>query len=238
MKPDAFQFFVISLLLFGLSGCGGGGGSAPSGPIASTLSFPYKAGYQANVVNGFSKNFTISGTCSGTGNKTSAPATTAATFEGVSGFSAAQTITMSFTNCTPTSNAQSWTTYWDSNYVPHGFNTGVSSMDPNYGVFLTAPFVPTSVMVGGTGIVGTETSYTDSTKAIGYGTTVYSYVIATDTATTAIVNVISNTYDTGNTLLWTEQDRSRITSTGVLTPISTDIQYANGSTTHLVLTYN
>ena len=145
---------------------------------------------------------------------------------------------MSFTNCMPASNAQSSTDYWDSNYVDLGFNTGLSSADANYGVFLTAPSIPTSVTVGGTGIVGTETLYTDSTKATGYGTAALSYVIEADTSTTAIVNLISKVYNTGSTLLWTEQKRYRITSAGALTPVSADIQYANGSTTHLILTYN
>ena len=240
MKLDLFQFGPAFLLLVGFSGCGGGGGgaAAPSGPVTSTLSFPLQSGYKTTVANGLSKSFTISGTCSGTGNRAQAPATTAATFEGVAGFSAASSITMSLTNCTPASIAQSSTSYWDSNYVPHGFNTGASSVKANYGVYLTPPSIPTSVTVGGTGVIGTETLYTDSTKATGYGTSAISYIIEADTSTTAIVNLISNTYNTGNTLLWTEQARYRITSTGALTPVSADIQYANGSTTHLVLTYN
>ena len=241
MKPNTFQFSVISLLFAALSGCGGGGGggtSTPSGPITSTLSFPLQSAYKTLVANGLSKGFTISGTCSGTGNRAQAPATTAATFEGVAGFSATSSITFSFTNCTPASIAQSSTAYWDSNYVPHGFNTGASTASANYGVYLTPPFVPMSVTVGGTGIIGTETLYTDSTKATGYGTQALSYIVEADTSTTAIVNLIANAYNTGNTLLWTEQDRWRITSTGVLTPISADIQYANGSATHLILTYN
>ena len=225
-----------------LTACGGGSGgsgvTAPSGPIASTLPFPAQTAYKTLVANGYTKTGTVSGTCSGTGSDTAAPATTAATFEGVAGFSAVNTITMSLTNCTPASTAQSSTAYYDSSYVPLGFNTGTSSTAANYGVYLTPPSIPTSVIVGGTGIIGTETLYTDSTKATGYGTSAVSYVIEPDTATTAIVNVILKTYNTGNTLLSTEQDRYRIASTGALTPISADLQYVNGSTTHLVLTFN
>ena len=193
MKLNSFQFGAVSLLLVGISGCGGGGAAAPSGPVSSTLSFPLQSGYKTTVANGLSKSFTISGTCSGTGSRAAAPATMAATFEGVAGFSATSSLTMSFTNCTPASIAQSSTSYWDSNYVPHGFNTGASSVAPNYGVYLTPPSIPTSVTVGGTGIIGTETLYTDSTKATGYGTSAVSYVIEADTSTTAIVNLISNT---------------------------------------------
>jgi hypothetical protein len=234
-KEKALALLVVSLLLTACGGGGGGGG--PSGPVTSTLSFPLQSAYKTAVVNGLSKTFTISGTCSGTGNSAAAPATTASTFETVAGFSAAESLTMSFTNCTSASIAQSETEYWDSNYVPLGDNTGVSSADANYGVYLTAPSIPTSVKVGGTGIIGTETFYTDSTKATGFGTSAISYVIEADTSTTAIVNFISNFYNTGNTLLWTEQNRYRIASTGGLTTVSKNVQYANGSTTHLVLTY-
>ena len=237
MKPDTFQFLVTTLMLVALSGCGGGGGGS-SGPVTSTQSFPLQSANKSTEANGWSKSFTVSGTCSGTGNYAKAPANTPATFEGIAGFSAAVTITMSFTNCTPASIAQSETAYYDSNYVPLGYNTGTSSADANYGVFLTPPSIPVSVTVGGTGIIGTETLYTDSTKTTPYGTSNISYVVEADTSTTAIVNLINNTYNTSNTLLATEQDRYRIASTGALIPVSADIQYANGSTTHLILTYN
>ena len=63
-----------------------------------------------------------------------------------------------------------------------------------------------------------------------------SYVIEPDTANTAIVNMIDKSYDPSGTLTSTEQDRSRMMADGTLIPISADLQYANGSTTHLVLT--
>jgi hypothetical protein len=162
------------------------------------------------------------------------PANTAATFEGVAGFSATSTTTLSFTNCTPASTASTSTAYFDTNYDPRGFD----SVGVNYGVYLTPLVIPTSVTVGGTGILGTQTLYTNSTKTTGNGSIALSYVVEADTANTAIVNVIEKIYNAAGTLTATEQDRYRITSTGALTPTSVDIQYSNGSTTHLVLTIN
>lgn len=199
----------------------------------STLSFPMQSGYRALVASGLTKSFTISGPCSGSGNKSSSPATTAATFEGVAGFSATSTLTLNFSNCTPASTAVTSTAYFDTNYDPRGSNT----VGVNYGVYLTPIVVPASVTVGGTGTLGTQTLYTNSTKATGNGSVVLSYVVEADTSTTAIVNLIAKIYSAAGTLTATEQDRYRITSTGTLTPTSIDIQYANGSTNHLVFTF-
>lgn len=202
-------------------------------PIASTTSFPLQSGFKALVASGYSKNFTVSGTCTGSGNKSSSPATTPATFEGVAGLSATATFTMSLTNCTPASTAQTTTAYFTSNYVPLGFN----NIGVKYAVYLIPPTIPTSVTVGGTGTIGTETLYTNSTKATGNGSIVQSYVVEADTSTTAIVNLIAKIYNASGTLTATEQDRYRIDATGTLTPTSIDIQSSNGSTTHLVLTF-
>lgn len=208
-----------------LAACGGGGDTpAPTGPVASSLSFPLQSGYRALVANGLSKNFTVSGTCTGSGNKSSSPATTAATFEGVAGLSATSTLTISLTNCTPASTAVTSTAYFDTNYDPRGFN----SVGVNYGVYLTPLVIPTSVAVGGTGTAGTATLYTDSTKTTPNGSIVLSYVVEADTSTTAIVNLIANMYNTSGTLTATERSRFRITSTGALTPTSISIHYANG----------
>jgi hypothetical protein len=61
-------------------------------------------------------------------------------------------------------------------------------------------------------------------------------VIEADTPNTAIVNMIAKSFDLSGKLNSTEQDRYRIKANGILTPVSADIQLANGSTTHLVLT--
>jgi hypothetical protein len=140
---------------------------------------------------------------------------------------------MSFTNCTPSSLAQSSTAYFDSNYEP----LGVNSVGVNYGVYVPTPNLPTSVKVGDTGIVGTMNLYTNSTKSTNNGTSLVSYIIEADTSSTAIVNVITKLYNTSQILTATEQTRYRIDALGTFSPISTDIQYANGSTSHLVLTF-
>ncbi|WP_296446100.1 hypothetical protein [Rhodoferax sp. UBA5149] len=111
---------------------------------------------------------------------------------------------------------------------------GTNTAGGNYGVYLTPPSFPASVTVGSTGVFGTLTLYTDSTKTIPTGQSVGSYVVEPDTATTAIVNQISKNYNASGVLTLTEQDRYRIAATGTPVLVSIDTQAANGSTTHLV----
>lgn len=233
MKLGTFQFGVASLLLVGLSGCEIGQG-VNSIPVVSTLSFPLQSAYKALVANGVTKSFVVSGSCSGVGTMISTPATTAATFEGVAALSATGIFTATLTNCTPALTASTITDYYDSNYTPRGFY----SVGVNYGVYLTPPTIPTSVTVGRSGAIGTATLYSDTTKIVGNGTQVMSYAVEADTTSSAVVNLISKTYNASGTLIVTEQDRYRIATTGALTPVSSDIQYANGSTTHWIYTYN
>lgn len=224
---------LIGLCLVALlSGCGGGGGSVePSGPVTSTLSFPVQSAWGAYVAAGTTKSFVISGTCSGTASATQSAAAGGATFEGVTGrLSATRVFTMSLSNCTPASSAVTTTLYFDTNYVP----LGSSTVGTNYGVYLVPPTIPPSVMVGGAGILGTATLYTNSTKSVAAGRVDASYVVEADTASTVIFNLIAKVYNVAGVLTATEQDRYRIGATGALTLVSIDTQAANGSTTHLV----
>jgi hypothetical protein len=136
---------------------------------------------------------------------------------------------MNFTNCTPATSVSTQTRYYDSNYLPTG-----SSRTSQYGVYLVAPTLPTSVKVGDAGVIGTQTYYTSNTKATGDGRADSSYVIEADTATTAIVNVIAKFYNAAGTLTMTEQDRFRISADNKLTFISFNLQLSNGSTTNLI----
>lgn len=229
----ASSVLVLSASLVLLAACGGGGGGGPTGPISSTLNFPLQTGYRSLTANGATSNFTISGTCTGTGTRTVGAANTTTTFEGTTALSAANTLTMTLVGCTPSSVGATSTNYYDTNYIPRGF----SAVGVNYGVYLTAPTIPSTITVGNTGTIGAQTLYTNSTKTVGNGTDVSSYVVEPDTADTAIINLITRIYNAGGTLTSTEQDRYRINASGTLTPVSADIQYSNTSTTHLVLTY-
>ena len=212
-----------------LSSCGGGGGGGGTGTVTSTLSFPWRSGNTASVINGSSIDFTVSGTCSGTANITlSTPIP--ATFETVTGYSVANTAYINLTNCNPPYFYSTSTDYYDSNYVP----LGTISSSGEYGVFTTQPVIPVTVKVGDAGTIGTINLYTDSTKVFSTGYEAISYVIEPDTADTAIVNVIYKSYDLSGILTSIEQDRSRIMADGTLIPVSADIQAVNGSTTHFV----
>ena len=230
-KHGAISLALIASFL--LIGCGGGtegGAAAPTGPVTSTLSFPLLQAHKTGVANGVVKTFVVSGACIGTANMTNAPATTPAVFEAnQAALSAVYALTATLSNAPgivgcPATFAVTGTQYWDSNYTPLGHN----SVGVSYGVFLTAPIIPATVLVGGAGVLGTETIYTDITKAVPNGRDDSSYVIEADTATTAIVNIISKTYDAANTLTGTTQQRYRISSTGAWVPVSVDIITSTG----------
>jgi hypothetical protein len=63
-----------------------------------------------------------------------------------------------------------------------------------------------------------------------------SYLVEADSSTTAIVNVISKSYDMSDQLLLNQQVRYRIDSAGALELVSIDAQYSTTSTIHLVYT--
>lgn len=204
-------FFVV----LGLSSCGGGGGGS-----LSTLSFPLKSAYSTLVANGYTKNYTVSGACSGTASETVAPAKPGAIFEGTPGFSADSTVTISLTNCTQATTTATLKSYYDTNYTPLGFNI----VDGEYGVYLTPAVIPVSVVVGDSGIIGTITTYTDSTKTTRTGREDVSYVVGPDATNTAMVNLIFKIYNPAGVQSSTEQDRYRVTIDGVITVVSKIIE--------------
>jgi len=243
LKHFGFYIGIFLLIEFtfscGQGGGGGGGGSGGSssgnanpGTGISKLSFPLQSGWIALIKHGSQIGFTVSGDCIGSADYTSSTPIPAL-FEGVSGVSVAirQAISLIYCSAPPYTSGIS-TDYYDNNYVQLG--TIVTGGD--YKVFLTPPNLPVLVKVGDTGTIGTENNYTSSSNTVLDGQDVFSYVIEPDTANTAIVNMIDRSYNSVGILTSTEQDRSRIAANGNLTPVSSDIQFANGNTTHLVLT--
>ena len=240
MNTNMLRFIKAAVVsaIVGLAGCGGGGGGGgPSGPVQSTLSFRVQSGMNSAVASGRTVTLTAKGTaateatdglCSGTYKNTDGAPTGGATFEGTPALSVVTVTTLSFTNCTPASSSITGTSYYSSNYDPLGFDI----QGGEYGVYQAPPSIPGSVKVGDAGILGTITLYSDNTKATVSGREDLSFVIEPETADTALVNLITKDYDTGNALLSTEQDRYRITSTGAVTLVSMDLQVVGGP--HLV----
>jgi hypothetical protein len=210
------RLFEVTALfvVLGLTSCGGVGGSM------STLSFPLKSAYSTLVVNGYTKNYTVSGACSGTASETVAPAKPGAIFEGTPGFSADSTVTISLTNCTQATTTATLKSYYDTNYTPLGFNI----FGGEYGVYLTPAVIPVSAVVGDSGTIGTIITYTNSTKTTQTGREDVSYRVGPDAINTAMVSLIFKIYDPAGVLGSTEQGRYRVTTNGVITAVSKIIE--------------
>jgi hypothetical protein len=178
----------------------------------------------AMEANGYTKNYTISGDCSGTASETSGAAIGGATFEGITGvLSATNVTTLNFTNCTPRSITSSGTSYFDTNYVPLG-SIGASG---TYSVFSPPLNIPVGVTVGNTGNLSSLYRYSDSTKAHQTGRADFMYHVYADTATTAIINMVAIEYDLTNyaSVIVVQQSFYRIATTGALVPVSVDMQF-------------
>jgi hypothetical protein len=235
---------LLTSLLVACGGGGGGGDSSPPvtvGPVISMLSFPFKSAYTAMVQSGYTKNYTVSGDCSGTAVDSWAPAVAATGaaasvfFPGAS-FAVQQTLQINVPNCPALSATATATGYYDSNYTPLGSETSAT-----YRVYATtttattiASSIPSTVVVGVVGTMGTASDFNKSPFGQ-LGTTVVSYVVVPETASTAVVNLTYKSYDNANTLYKAQQDRYRIGMTGALVPLSIDfVQQTNTGTAHLL----
>ena len=242
MPKQTCSTLLATACLAALVGCGGGAGdgtgvagastATPLSPASNT--YALAAGFQGRLASGASDRFVVSGTCSGTASIATSAAVPS-TFAGVPGYAAAQLSTLALSNCTVTAGSQMGTTYFDSLAAPIGLNI----LNGEYAQ-LNAPAtdLPVSVAVGDAGVISTQNTYADSTRAVPTGTLVLSYVIEANTAATATatVNMITRAYDVSNELLSTQQSRYALTTGGALTLSSIDVQFSTTSTLHLLYT--
>lgn len=206
-------------------GGGGGGGGSASSAVVSTNAFNVKSAMAAMAANGFSKVFSISGSCSGTFTISDSFASPGVTIGTTPAYSVNETATLSLVGCTSASN--SGNRYYDMSYMPMG-----AEFPGNYSL-MTAPVTfPTAAHVGDAAIYGRANSFSNNSMAVSTGSQVLSYSITADTATTAILTLIFQTYNSSNGLTSTEKDSFRISATNTLTPVGVDILYASGI--HLV----
>jgi hypothetical protein len=216
-----------------LCGCGGGGSDSPSStpPVASTASFPLQSGYRSLVLSSQSYNFTISGSCTGTAVESVGAAATTVTFEGTAALQSTVTQQLNRNNCTPAVVTTTATTYLDpSTYLPSGSVTPGSE----YVVASSrAAALPATVKVGDNATVVSFDVYSDSTKSRSIGTRTATFTITADTATTALLTIITNDF-VGTSLLGTQQTIYRMSGDGSLSLVSVDVVTSTG--THLLLT--
>ncbi len=235
---------VVSVVLAAVLGaCGGGSGgsstgTATTGTSSSTAStFNYRQAVLNNDQNGLTLSFnaTASGasSCSGSGTFVQSPLTSLTTFntlttQGVSALSGAITITINWTNCSPTPTLITSTDFIDSTtLVPLGFSeAGV------YGVYTAPPVIPASVAVGNTGSLGAVQLYTDSTETASLGSESVQYAVSAGADSSDVtLTVTTQSYDATGTLVATVTEVDQLSAAGVLTPVSiTMVNLLTGTT--------
>jgi hypothetical protein len=230
------MFGVFVSLVFCLTGCGGGSGSTPiaTTPVASTETYQLKTALANQASNSRSLPYTISGTSSGTSVSGSGTITQSslmnATFEGETVLQKVTTDTVSLVvNGVTSPMASTSTNYMDSNYIPKG-----SSSTNEYDVVTGSVNIPATIRVNDTGIMYTTNRYTDSTKKSSLGTYVTSFVLQPDSASTALLKIISTQQNTSGVVTSIRTDNYRMTPAGALTHIS---KSGVGDTISITFTY-
>lgn len=214
------QLVCAACLTALIAACGGGGGSAGAPvPVTSTDIFQVKTAYVNYFNDSRSLPFTISGTISGVSVSGSGTLTqsgvTAGSFEGLPVLQKVSTVTATvLVNGTPLTTAASTTSYADSNYVPKGSSNG------EYRVIGNAVNIPNTALVNDTGVWYTEDIYSASDKVSFLGTSVTSFVMMPDTATTAILKIIQTDRDTSGNVTLIATITFRMTPAGELTRLS------------------
>ena len=223
-----FKLLGAALVTATLAACGGGSGggnssSTPSGPVVSNETFQVRTAYNNNLIDTGTVSFKASGNYVTGGNSypvtgsgsTTFGALTSSSFGGVPGYSKTTVTTGSVTvNGSTSSLASTGTQYVDLNYVPLG-NSG-----SEYVVVTSANPVPVTAKVNDTGNWYSANRYTNSSKTTLLGTRSVSFALLPDTASTAIMTIITTDKNTQGTTTSTYTTRSKITPAGVMTRIS------------------
>lgn len=218
---------IASVVL--LVACGGGGGGGTPAPVASTQTFDLRAAYVSSLINTSTNTFTITGsqdsvTITGSGTGTYGELSSG-TFEGGSAQQRTSTVTGSFIvegQSFPLNySSVSW---FDSNYLPLGADAG-----DEYTVVVGTATIPTEAKVGDSGQLYISNRFTSSAKTTALGTIASTYVVEPDTASTAIVTLISTYKSTSNTTEQINSAQYRINTSNGFTRIKeTGLNLTNG----------
>jgi hypothetical protein len=242
---------VMTVSVFVGCGGGGGGSTAGasssgnSGPVASASTFAFSAAWKKFLTTAYTKKLIISGSCSGslqyTHGAVSQP--TSFSYSDTSfphppgnvnpGYFVAhvQRTESTLSGCPNSSSIGTNTVYYDATtFAPFGYvggtaYNGATSYRATFREFSTAVVLPDTVKVGDKGRVGTINIYGISNfkkDNVSQGRTEVTFEVEADSSTTALINIISRSYDTGGVLLVTDQTRYRIDTLNELSIHSID----------------
>ncbi|GEM_PF-2514913 len=234
----------LAIIVGALAACGGGGGGGGDGPtpvpvpVASTATFPFFSINAARFNEAKTRSFTVSlvmdssQTVSGTGTDSSS-APFSGTFEGQSSLVKNFATTITFTDGDINVPVfETSTAYYDSNYYLLG---GTGS---NYYTVVTQKYTyPQYSKIGDTGPLGVATVYSDSSKSKILGSSKASYVFEPDSDTTAIMKLISMSYDASGNSVGTTTTAFRVSTTGNYTVLTKTTFYVSGVVRLETLTY-
>jgi hypothetical protein len=221
-----------------LAGCGGGGEASPgmnqpNGTVASTNQFNFGSSWKAFLSKTYIRNLIVTGSCGGTIEYTHSAVSQPTSFD----YSDAtfphplgsanpgyyiwhgQKVSAQFTDCSISTSVATTTAYYDAkSFAPYGYKggtayNGATSYKATFREFSSPVVLPEIVKVGNSGRVGIINVYGTSNfkkDNILQGTIEVSYVVEPETSSSALINIISKSYDLTMTLLLIDQTRYRI----------------------------
>jgi hypothetical protein len=219
---------MLAMVLTLSAGCGGGGDSGTSTPVPVPVPVPVDQTYQLRngYLNLVTKSLSQVGTYSGTIQGLSITGTafltsgslTGTTFEGIPALQKVTTIAGVLSgNGTNVPVSTSTTTYFSSDYAYKG------SSGNEYTVVTTPVNIPETAKVNDIGIAYSENRYTSISKQTFLGKNQVAYALQPDTASTAILKIITTSADQSGAMVGLQVESYRMTPDGRVTEL--DLTY-------------
>lgn len=224
-----------------ITACSGGGGSTTAvSEVPATVTVPLLTAIGNEINNGYTKNFTLTGTwgtSTVTGNGTdTAGAATSAVLNGISYLKQtgidSYTYAINGVNYSVNNTAIAYNN--PSNYAPAFNDSGTE-----YRAYPSTFVWPASIKTGDTGSFTDVPVYTDSTLSTQTKTLKISYSVTADTASTVLFTLITNGYNMSNVRTYTSTGVRKIATDGTVARVkATYINYpTTGSQWNLTYTY-
>lgn len=239
-----FKLFIYVWVIAALAACGGGGGGSSADPVRSTETFQIRHAY-IELLKPSQHTFNVSGTSTKNGNVVALSGNGVVTYSdlvsGTFGGNVAFVQTTSITGNVAGNGqnlplADTSNTYYDSSNVTLGTTRASSYYERDIN---SVALPPLTANVGDSGALWTLNAYSNSTKSLSTGKTVFSYVIEADTANTALLKVITNVFDASSTKIGNGVAVFRITPAGEITRLyeTSLVTTAEGVEVLLKITY-